>query len=404
MVSAGDGITISGEGTTDDPKVITNDEPFTEADSDVLGELANTARHTVEDDLVLRLQYGAEHLFGGRDRIITGAASIDGYIFMGSEEGFVNDERGINITDLNLHDLTTNNNDPDTGGNWYFFDGGSIRIRQRSSSGTWSNATPFTNSTGLTNANGIGISADPENRTGLYFLHIHGDGLRIESAGISTSTGTGSIAYQADHDINRGAINSVLSANNLGNISTIRSSDEHGIPVTAILRINTPGVLTGRTFTLDTGYLRKVGIRGNVQGLVPTEKGFWIATEHTVYEYHESGYNLPEPGENDDGKSVTYDNDNDDYILSDAGGGSFSTVAHGSGDIEPDAENEWTATGIQIPTTSEADFLLVQFGRSAQQSGRKRGDWHLVEVGGTNGLRGLNAGTAGATPNFQEIL
>ena len=338
VVDAGDDITIAGTGTETDPKVISNDAPFTDYDSDLLGELANTARHTVEDDLVLRLQYGAEHLFGGHDRVITGLTSIDGHIFAGSDEGFVNDERGINTEDL--YDLTTNNNHPETAGNWYFGRESEILIRERNASGVWSNASPDEFATGIASGDGIGIGVDPENLTVLYFLHEQGDGIRIQSLGVAIFPSSGVITTEANHDITRASINSILTANDLQNISEIRDTngnigvtamgarddivyfavtgiedDEHGIPSTVILRINTSGSGSSRTFTLDTEYVRKIGIRQNVQGLVPTATGFWIATEHVVYEYHESGYSLPEPGPDSDEHVVVYDEDTDSYIL-----------------------------------------------------------------------------------------
>ena len=338
VVDAGDDITIAGTGTETDPKVISNDAPFTDYDSDLLGELANTARHTVEDDLVLRLQYGAEHLFGGHDRVITGLTSIDGHIFAGSDEGFVNDERGINTEDL--YDLTTNNNHPETAGNWYFGRESEILIRERNASGVWSNASPDEFATGIASGDGIGIGVDPENLTVLYFLHEQGDGIRIQSLGVAIFPSSGVITTEANHDITRASINSILTANDLQNISEIRDTngnigvtamgarddivyfavtgiedDEYGIPSTVILRINTSGSGSSRTFTLDTEYVRKIGIRQNVQGLVPTATGFWIATEHVVYEYHESGYSLPEPGPDSDEYVVVYDEDTDSYIL-----------------------------------------------------------------------------------------
>ena len=338
-IAAGTGIGV----TDDDPRVISNTLPFSDAESDILGELANTARHTAEDDLVLRLQYGGEHLFDGRDAIITGLASIDGHIYVGSEDGFVNEERAIN--EVGFYDITTNNNHSDTAGNWYFAETNIIRIRERNTSGIWSNASPSEYNTGISSTAGIGISADPDNLTVMYFMHEQGDGIRIQSLGIAIHPSSGVITTEAQHDITRASINSILTANDLQNISEIRNTngnvgvtamgvrdgvvyfvvtgiedDEHGIASTVILRATTSGSGSTRTFTLDTEYVRKIGIRNNVQGLVPTESGFWISTQHVVYEYHESNYILPEPGENSDGDIVAYEQSTDTYILLDTTG------------------------------------------------------------------------------------
>ena len=97
----------------------------------------------------------------------------------------------------------------------------------------------------------------------------------------------------------RADINAILTANELQNITEIRDDDgdigitatgvrnnvlyfvvtgiennEHGIPVTAILRVTTSGTGSSRTFTLDTGYCKIVGIHSGVEGLLPTEG--WI--------------------------------------------------------------------------------------------------------------------------------
>ena len=392
FVSAGGDISITGEGTEENPKQITNDAPFTDDDSDVLGELANSARHTLEDDLVLRLQYGAEHLFGGRDRVITGLTTIDGKVYAGSDDGFVNDERGVNGEDL--WDFTTNNDDPETAGNWYFGEGNSARIRQRNASGVWSNASPDQSVLGIGSTSGIGMSVDPENRTVMYIMREHTNGPRIHAVTVSTNTGSGTITFDAQGDITLTAINAILTANNLQNITEIRNDDgdvgitamgardngvyfvvtgiennEHGIPVTAILRVTTSGTGSSRTFTLDTGYCKIVGIHSGVEGILPTEEGFWLSTEHVVYDYVHS---------------IT------------VGGGGFSSVAIGDPvDLEPTVENRWIGTGIQIPTTDEADFILVNFGRHANMSGHPRGEWKLVKLGGQDGLRELHPQAAG---------
>ena len=395
FVTAGTAIEI----TDDDPRVINNTKPFTDAESDILGELASSARHTLDDDLVLRLQYGAEHFFDGRSPVITGLAIIDGHIYVGSDDGFVNDQRGVN--EEGIYDLTTNNNDPATAGNWYFADGGHIRIRERSASGLWTNASPSQNSTGIPVTSGIGISVDPENLTVMFFLHMRSDGVRIEGLLVSTFPSSGAITYQSEHDITRASINTVLTANNLGTLSVIRNTignvgvtamgalnnvvyfvvsgvvnNENGIPVSAILRITTSGSGASRTFALDTEYCKIVGIRNGVQGIVPTEEGFWLSTEHIVYEYHHS---------------------------TGVGGGGFSSVALGDADLEPSTENEWIATGIQIPEADDTDYLLINFGRDivAGNPAQRRGGEKLVSV---SKLRALAAGTVGGTPTFTGSL
>ena len=399
VVSAGDYIEITGAGTTADPKVINNEAPFTDDDSDVLGELASSARHTLDDDLVLRLQYGAEHFFDGRSPVITGLAIIDGHIYVGSDDGFVNDQRGVN--EEGIYDLTTNNNDPATAGNWYFADGSHIRIRERSASGLWTNASPSQDSTGIPVTAGIGISVDPENLTVMFFLHMRSDGIRIEGLTVSTFPSSGAITYESEHDITRASINTVLTANDLGTLSEIRNTignvgvtamgalnnvvyfvvsgvinNDNGIPVSAILRITTGGSGASRTFALDTEYCKIVGIRNGVQGIVPTEAGFWLSTEHIVYEYHHSVG---------------------------VGGGGFSSVALGDADLEPATENEWIATGIQIPEADDTDYLLINFGKDivAGNPAQRRGGEKLVSV---SKLRGLMAGTVGGTPTFTGSL
>ena len=399
FVAAGNDIEIEGMGTEADPKVISNEAPFTEADSDVLGELANTARHTLDDDLVLRLQYGAEHFFDGRSPVITGLAIIDGHIFVGSDDGFVNDQRGIN--QVGIYDLTTNNNDPAVAGNWYFGDRGLVRVRERSASGLWTNATPSETSVGIANDAGIAMSVDPLNRTVMYHMHVQGDGVRLHTLAVATHPSDGEITAETLITISRASINSILTANDLGTLSEIRNTignvgvtamgaldhiayivitgvvnQENGIPVSAILRVTTAGTGAARTFSLDTNYCKIIGISGGVQGIIPTEEGFWISTEHIVYEYHHS---------------------------IGIGGGGFSSVELGTADLEPSTENRWIATGIQIPTVDDTDYLLVNFGRDivAGNPGQKRGGEKLVSV---SKLRGLGLGTVGGTPTFTGSL
>ena len=395
FVTAGTGIEI----TDDDPRVINNTEPFTDAESDILGELASSARHTLDDDLVLRLQYGAEHFFDGRSPVITGLAIIDGHIYVGSDDGFVNDQRGVN--GQGIYDLTTNNDDPATAGNWYFGDGGLVRVRERSASGLWTNATPSETSVGIANDAGIAMSVDPLNRTVMYHMHEQFDGVRLHTLAVATHPSDGEITAETLITISRASINSILTANDLGTISEVRNTlgsvgitamgaldniayivvtgvvnQENGIPVSAILRVTTSGTGAARTFSLDTNYCKIIGIRGGIQGIIPTEEGFWISTEHTIYEYHHS---------------------------IGIGGGGFSSVALGTADLEPSTENRWIATGIQIPTVDDTDYLLVNFGRDivAGNPGQRRGGEKIVSV---SKLRALIAGTVAGIPVFGGTL
>ena len=334
-VSSGDGITINEH---DNAQRIAVTNPFTDEDETLLQEVAsNSSGHLSGDELVLRSQYGSEHFFGDSRRAIVSIAHDGSDIFLADPTGRVNRKPTL-VGDTAVYGLATN------GMNWYVGSNHQHRIHvlHLNSSENFVSASPASTIT----VESKDLAIDVEDGTTLYQMRYDA-GLQLRAYTISETEGNGQCDIQVTRTITTASINSLLNSHDVLSLGAIINTNQNvGVTAfsardsylyfavsgvyrenrqsqtTAIIRASITGTGTNRDFTLDTDYIQLVNVLNGVNGLYPTEDGFWMARSYSALDFRLGEFNSTElddmpdaPEAEDDGKALVYNHDDANYQL-----------------------------------------------------------------------------------------
>ena len=335
-VAEGTGISIAD---SNNQKEISVDNPFTEEDEILLGEVAsNSGGHLSHGDLILRSQYASEHFFGDSRRRVQGMTHDGDAPFVIDGTGRINDQDTL-VGNDDVYGLATNNQ------NWYVGsnDGNLVHVYRRNTDETFSQSSPGSTSTVAARS----LAIDPDDGTICYQFRLPGSGIEIRSHIISETVGNGQFDPEVTRTISLADINAVLNNNDVESLqSEITINGNVGITAigasggfiyivcsgvyienqrssaSAVIRAEITGTGSSRDYTLDDDYLQLINVPNGISAIVPVDEGFWVARSYSVLDYREGVINSTDlgdfpdaPVEADDGKVPTYNHEDENYQL-----------------------------------------------------------------------------------------
>ena len=335
-VLEGTGISIAD---SNNQKEISVDNPFTEEDEILLGEVAsNSGGHLSHGDLILRSQYASEHFFGDSRRRVQGMTHDGDAPFVIDGTGRINDQDTL-VGNDDVYGLATNNQ------NWYVGsnDGNLVHVYRRNTDETFSQSSPGSTSTVAARS----LAIDPDDGTICYQFRLPGSGIEIRSHIISETVGNGQFDPEVTRTISLADINAVLNNNDVESLqSEITINGNVGITAigasggfiyivcsgvyienqrssaSAVIRAEITGTGSSRDYTLDDDYLQLINVPNGISAIVPVDEGFWVARSYSVLDYREGVINSTDlgdfpdaPVEADDGKVPTYTHADENYQL-----------------------------------------------------------------------------------------
>ena len=335
-VLEGTGISIAD---SNNQKEISVENPFTEEDEILLGEVAsNSGGHLSHGDLILRSQYASEHFFGDSRRRVQGMTHDGDAPFVIDGTGRINDQDTL-VGNDDVYGLATNNQ------NWYVGsnDGNLVHVYRRNTDETFSQSSPGSTSTVAARS----LAIDPDDGTICYQFRLPGSGIEIRSHIISETVGNGQFDPEVTRTISLADINAVLNNNDVESLqSEITINGNVGITAigasggfiyivcsgvyienqrssaSAVIRAEITGTGSSRDYTLDDDYLQLINVPNGISAIVPVDEGFWVARSYSVLDYREGVINSTDlgdfpdaPVEADDGKVPTYTHEDENYQL-----------------------------------------------------------------------------------------
>ena len=312
--------TITGTGTIDDPKKIGVTYPYSERDADLLHDLgARPDWHPQAHDLQRTgTQYDYEFWYQGETRWINKALHFENQVYVLNDSGLIGENPETENLDLGespLHTFTRN------AGNIYAIHRSNRDFYAfRASDGQRFGIVAYTQEI-------IDIDIEEDEPTEMFTIEkTNNNSIRIWNYSVSnTPEGNvpGASSFIFDHeffDLTRSAVNGILSANGLSELSIISHnfatgetrtyggvvsiskrndhlyigitglSEVNGRAGTAIIRVSIAGSKNSISYALDTDYCIKLNIPDQVNKIIATADGFIVSLEQAIDEYHRGGF------------------------------------------------------------------------------------------------------------------